>query len=224
MRYHPPGDGKDFVKDTFPGRTWRVHFLAWFFEEGACKYLKFCLWYKTTDSFSYGGFTSLRTRWVWADTNQANPLGFALDGGVPELEAIQRAMLQINEIQAYGERMSRELYSNVCVRGEWEREDFFFPLILIFWGKYFIICQPLLLLPEQFFLSPKLYQVRWSGCSLMKSWNFWRKVTLLTNKNTISEKHNFLEKEKPHPISTENFQIELIGLGNVIISLSLRCP
>lgn len=46
-----------------------------------------------------------------------------------------------------------------------------------------------------------------------------------TNKNTIPEKtQSFLEKENPNLVSIEKFKIELIGLGNVIISLSLGCP
>lgn len=140
---------KGFVKDTSLGWNWSVHLLAWFFEGGASKYLRFHLWYKPTVSFSCCGFISLRTWWVQAHTNQANPLGFALYGGVSKLETTCRALLQINEIQGYRERMSWELYCRVWARGE--REDFLFPLTLIFHGKYFLSCQPLLFLPGQFF-------------------------------------------------------------------------
>lgn len=112
-----------------------------------------------------------------------------------------------------------------CVSKRWVRKGRFFlsPLILIFGGNYLIICQPVLH-PGQFFLSPKFFQVTWLVCALMKSWNFRRKATLLTNKNTISEKNNFLEKENPHLVSTENFQINIMGLGIVIIPLSLGYP
>lgn len=51
------------------------------------------------------------------------------------------------------------------------------------------------------------------------------KESHMTNKNTIPEKtQSFLEKENPNLVSIEKFKIELIGLGNVIISLSLGCP
>lgn len=175
-----------------------MHFLAEFFEEGACKYLKFCLWYKTTVSFSYCGFTSLRTRWVWADTNQANPLGIrrrSLKAGAqPQGTAANKrdpGIWRENELGVILQCVSKR-----CVR---KGRFFLSPLILIFGGNYLIVCQPVLH-PGQFFLSPKFFQVTWFVCALMKSWNFRRKATLLTNKNTIPEKKKKKSwKRKPPP-------------------------